>query len=178
MHIPPNMTESEVLKIIDEVVKGLSASFSFGYFDKEDLQQEGRIWAMETLPEYDSSKGASLKTFIYRFVKLRFINLRRNKYQRPIPADITEEKLEKLIKRNAIKRSLLETVDIHDDDKSFESDDIVQQKELFKLIDKKLPVELRSDYRCILEDVRIPKHRREKVLAALREIVNEREKEG
>lgn len=178
MHIPPNMTESEVLRIIDEVVKGLSASFSFGYYDKEDLQQEGRIWAMETLPDYDSSKGASLKTFIYRFVKLRFINLRRNKYQRPIPADITEDKLEKLVQRNAIKRSLLETVDIHDDDKSFESNDIVQQNELFKLIDRKLPVELRSDYRCILEDVRIPKHRREKVLAALREIVNEREKEG
>ena len=177
MHIPPNMTESEVLRIIDEVVKGLSTSFSFGYYDKEDLQQEGRIWAMETLPNYDSSKGASLKTYIYRFIKLRLINLRRNKYQRPIPADITEDKLEKLVQRNAIKRSLLETVDINDEDKSFESDDTVQQKELFKLIDKKLPVELRSDYRCILEDVRIPKHRREKVLAALREIVNEREEE-
>ncbi len=175
MHIPPNMTESEVLRIIDEVVKGLSASFAFAYYDKEDLQQEGRIYAMETLPDYDSTKGASLKTFLYRYVKLRFINIRRNKYQRPIPANISEEKLENLIKRNAVKRSLLETTDIHDDDKAFESSDSAEQNELFKIIDKKLPVELRSDYRCILEDVRIPKHRREKVMQALKEIFNGKE---
>lgn len=74
----------------------------------------------------------------------------------------------------------METAETSDDNNnSFESHDIVQQKELLSLIDRTLPVELRSDYKCILEDVRIPKHRRDRVLEVLKEIIlNEREEEG
>jgi DNA-directed RNA polymerase specialized sigma24 family protein len=174
------MTESEVLSIIDDVVIALSSTFEFGYFDKEDLQQEGRIFALDGLTRWDIKKGASLKTFLYQHVKRRFINLKRNKYQRPVPKDITEDKLERLLKRNDIKRSLMETAESSDEDnKSFEFADAMQQKEMFSLIDRCLPVELRADYRCIMEDVRIPKHRRDRVILALKEILlNEREEEG
>lgn len=175
------MTESEVLAVINDVVISLSSTFEFGYYEREDLQQEGRIFALEGLPRWDITKGASLKTFLYNHVKRRFINLKRNKYQRPVPKDISEDKLERLLKRNDIKRSLMETAESSDDDKnkSFESSDAIQQRELFSLIDRQLPVELRSDYRCILEDVKIPKHRRDRVIVALKEILlNEREEEG
>ena len=73
------MTENEVLSTIDDVVITLSSTFAFGYYDREDLQQEGRIFALEGLPRWDITKGASLKTFLYNHVKRRFINLKRNK---------------------------------------------------------------------------------------------------
>lgn len=173
------MTESEVLSVIDDVVINLSSTFHFGCFEREDLQQEGRILAVKALPKWDVKRGASLRTFLYQAVKRGFINFKRDNYQRPIPKDIPEDKLERLLKRNDAKRSLMETAEPSDDDgKSFESADTIQQRELFSLIDRQLPVELRSDYRCILEDVKIPKHRRDRVILALKEILNEREEEG
>jgi RNA polymerase sigma factor (sigma-70 family) len=180
MHLPTNMLESEVLAIIDEVVKGLAHSFAFGYYDSDDLYQEGRIFAIEALHLYDATRGASLKTFLHNRVKQRFINLRRNKYYRPIPDNISEDKLERLVKRNNIKRSLIDVSDIEEDsiEQFSETTDSIQQKELFKFIDKHLPVELRADYRCILEEVKIPKHRKIKVLEVLREMLNEREEKG
>lgn len=179
MHLPLNMMESEVLAVIDEVVKGLAHSFAFGYYDADDLHQEGRIFAIDALPLYDSSRGASLRTFLHNRVKQRFINLRRNKYYRPIPDNISEDKLERLIKRNSIKRSLVDTSDIEEDsiEQFSKMTDSIQQNELFKFIDKHLPVELRADYRCILEEVKIPKHRKIKVLEVLKEILNDRERE-
>ncbi len=57
----------------------------------------------------------------------------------------------------------------------------MQSKEMLKLIDMKLPVEYRGDYRLLLEDVKLPKSRRLKVLEVLREILYEhitREKAG
>lgn len=173
------MTESEVLSVIDDVVTNLSSTFHFGCYEREDLQQEGRILGIKALPKWDSKRGASLRTFLYQAIKRGFINFKRDHYQRPIPKDISEDKLERLLKRNDAKRSLMETAESSDDDKSFKSEDAIQQKEFLTRIDRELPVELRSDYKCIIEDVRIPKHRRDRVLMALKEILlNDREEEG
>lgn len=173
------MTESEVLSIIDDVVVNLSSTFQFACYEKEDLQQEGRILGLKALPKWKVERGASLRTFLYQAIKRGFINFKRDHYQRPIPKDIPEDKLERLLKRNDAKRSLMETAESSEDDKSFSSHDEVQQKEFLTRIDRELPVELRSDYKCILADVRIPKHRKDKVIAALKEILlYEREEEG
>lgn len=173
------MTESEVLSIIDDVVVNLANTFEFGCYTREDLQQEGRIFAIRVLPRWDIKKGASLRTFLYQHIKRRFINFKRDKYQRPVPKGISEDKLERLLKRNDVKRSLMETAESSEDDQIFSSYDAVHQKEFLTRIDRELPVELRSDYKCILEDVRIPKHRKQKVIEALKEILlHDREEEG
>jgi len=179
MIIPQNHTESEVLVIIDEVVNKLAPGFAFGYYDEDDLKQEGRIFAMEALPRYDSSRGTSLRTFLYNHVRNRYINLKRNKYMRPAPKNMTGEQLEEWKKRNGGKRSLIDTLDISDDRNeppSFESDSFtgnLQNKELLRIIDVYLPVEFRGDYRCFVEDVKLPKGRRLRLLEILKEIIYE-----
>jgi DNA-directed RNA polymerase specialized sigma24 family protein len=179
MQLPSSIkiSESEVLAIIDEVVKVLAPSFKFGYYDIDDLEQEGRILAIDALSRYKSDKGASLKTFLYNHVKKRFINLKRDKHFRPAPKNISEEKLQVWLKKNSCRRSLIDTVDISDNknNPTVEQDQVenIHLKEISSIIDLHLPVEFRADYRCILEDVRIPKSRRIKVLCILKDILNE-----
>jgi DNA-directed RNA polymerase specialized sigma24 family protein len=175
MKLPPNFTEEEVLSVIDEVVLSLAPNFTFAYYDVEDLKQEGRIYAMEALPRYDASYKTTLKTFLYNHVKKRFLNLIRNKYQRTAPKGLSPERLEKWFKKNSVKRSLLDTLDISDErnEKSDNKPDIIfgmANAELFTLIDIHLPVEYRGDYRCLMEDVKIPKVRRDRVIAVIKEI--------
>lgn len=182
------MNEAEVLGVIDDVVNRLAPSFTFGYFDVDDVKQEGRILAMDALPRYDPTRGTSLRTFLYNHVKKRYINLKRDKYMRPAPKNLTGEALEAWMKRNGVKRSLVDTLDISDDrneSSSFSSSDsfvdILQHKELLRVIDLNLPVEHRADYRCLLEDVKLPKNRRLKILEILKEIIHdhfEREETG
>jgi DNA-directed RNA polymerase specialized sigma24 family protein len=179
MIVPTNHTESEVLVIIDEVVNRLAPGFTFGYFDEDDLKQEGRIIAMEALPRYDSSRGASLRTFLHNHVRNRYINLKRNKYMRPAPKNMTGQQLDDWKRRNGGKRSLIDTLDISDDRNeppTFESDSFInglQNKELLRIIDIHLPVEYRGDYRCFVEDVKLSKSRKIRLLEILKEIINE-----
>lgn len=187
LQIPQNLNKDEVLLAIEDVVNRLAPHFTFGSYDVDDLKQEGRILAMEALSRYDPNRGTSLRTFLHNHVRNRYINLKRDRYFRPAPKNLNETQLELWFKRNSGKRSLIDTLDISDDRNepaSVQSESFVnelQQKELFKIIDEYLPVEYRADYLCLLEDAKLPKVRRLKVLEILRSIVNEhftREEEG
>jgi len=187
MNLPLNLSESEVLSIIEDIVNSLAPTFKFGYFDIDDLKQEGRIFAMEALPRYNPNRNASLRTFLQTHVRNRYINLKRNKYMRTAPKNMSEDQLEDWFKRNGNKRALLDTLDISEgrnepvNDSGDSFVDVMQHKEMLRIIDIHLPLEYRGDYRCILEDVKIPKNRRTKVIEILKEIINEhfiREKTG
>lgn len=182
MNLPQEISK-EVLLLIDDIVNRLAPTFTFGYYDEDDLKQEGRIFAMEALPRYNPNRDTSLKTFLYNHVRNRYLNLKRDKYARPAPKNIKDEELEKWLKRNSSKRSLIDTLDISDDRNEPYSPeyDLIQHKEMLRIIDIHLPVEYRGDYRCLIEDVKLPKSRRVKILEVLKEILNEyatREKKG
>ena len=49
MQVPKGLTEEEVLEIISRAVAYLAPSFKFGYFDIEDMKQEGTIFSIEAL---------------------------------------------------------------------------------------------------------------------------------
>lgn len=179
MQIPQNHTEEQVLNTIELVVNSLAPNFTFGYYDVDDLKQEGRISAMDALKLYDSSKGASLRTFLHNHVRNRYINLKRDKYLRPAPKNLSEEELEKWLKKNRVKRSIIDATDIADqqnDYSEYQPDsfvDNIHNAEILRIIDIHLPVEYRADYRCLVEDVKLPKKRRLKIIEILKVIVNE-----
>lgn len=81
MIIPDGYTEPEVLASIERIVKFLSPLFTFGYYDKEDIAQEGRIYGLEALQRYKPGLG-SLDTFLKSHIKNRLLNLRRDKLVR------------------------------------------------------------------------------------------------
>lgn len=80
-------TEEEVLTCIAKAVGSLVASFRFGYYDEDDLRQEGFMFACEALPRFDpnNSKSCGLTSFLRTHVRNRFINLRRDKLHRNSP---------------------------------------------------------------------------------------------
>ena len=91
MELPEGLTEQEVLDIIDKTVAYLSPSFKFGYFDIEDMKQEGVIFCIEALPSFNFKKscqdniGDALLTFLKTHVRWRFLNMRRKSLSRVEP---------------------------------------------------------------------------------------------
>lgn len=174
-----NAGDPEVLKVIEEVAHSLSKVFKFGYYSEEDIQQEAAVFAIQGLNHYDPSRGTTLKTFLTTHVKNRLINLKRDKFSRPIPKDIDTDRLVEWEQRNALKRSLAEPLDISDNRSQAESSvndspvDSLAKQEAIRLINKYLPAELRSDYRRMLDDMKIPKHRRTKIYNIIKEILAE-----
>lgn len=83
MLLPDGYTESQVLAAIEEAVAMLAGNFAFGCYSVEDLAQEGRLWALELLEQgrFDPARG-SLAGFIYRHLRNRYINFKRDKLRR------------------------------------------------------------------------------------------------
>ena len=74
--------EGQVLEVIEKVVGILSNKFRFGYYSIDDLKQEGRLFCLEALSRFDPNKGFTLDNFLYRHVRNRFINFKRDNYKR------------------------------------------------------------------------------------------------
>ena len=146
MVTPPGYTEQGVLDIIDNVVNRLAPAYKFGYYDVEDIKQEGRILAIEVLEKgvYDPTRP--LEAFLYSHLKKRYSNLKRDKFSRlktPCPScpffdpknkvsqcgnqcaafcDKMEcSKWAQWVNRNATKRNLVEPLDIGNVDDEGES---------------------------------------------------------
>jgi len=198
MHIPEGMNETQVLRTIDKAIKNLAQNFKFGYFETEDMMQEGRIFALEALPKFDPSRNCSLEQFIRVIVRNKFISLRRDRMERLEPPcetcshssdDICYlydhksncERWNGWVERNTAKRILTETYDNDDMCTSpanypmdfLDITDSMISQEIIKLMDEKIPLSMKADYRRYLENVKIPKHRRIKVEEEIRRIVNE-----
>lgn len=177
MDIPAGHTESGVLEVIDNVVNSLASQFTFGYFDLDDIKQEGRVIAIKALIKFNPNKGATLKTFLYTEVWNKLYNLRRNKFFRPQPKDIDEKTLEVWLRRNTAKRSLMESSNIEECEYSSHKQtnfiDDIQNEELLKIIDNYLPIEYRSDYLKLISNSKLPKHRRSKIVRLIKEIISE-----
>ena len=75
------MTEEEIVQIINRVVAALAYNFKFGYYDYEDMKQEGFVFAIEALPRYNPDIGP-LENFLRSHVRNRFLNLQRDKLSR------------------------------------------------------------------------------------------------
>lgn len=200
MFIPAGMTEAQVLADIEKVIHEFADSYTFGYYELEDIQQEARMEAIKALPKYDpmdkdGKPTRPLANFLFAHVKNRILNLRRNKYKRTDPpcnlchnnrqAEHTDGKIcRKYIvwkKRNSTKANLTRPLTLdgisEEGEPSIAVDDKVPNSaninELRELINEKLDPAIRLDYLRILAKEKIPKTRREQVEAAIREIINE-----
>lgn len=190
MRIPNNMTENQVMAAIEKIVNILAPNFKFGYYDVEDIKQEARIFGMNVMKHYD--EGRPLENFLYKHIKNRLINLKRDKYCRPKPPCLTcAENIEgcdngqpcarylKWLKRNQAKKHLLAPLDIENISNERESNtriessvlEDVERDELLQLIDIKLPVELRSNYLQMRAGAKLPKGKREEVEQAVLNIL-------
>ena len=191
------MTEKEVIQVIEKTVAYLAPSFKFGYFDTEDMKQEGTIFCLEALPSFNFKKANqeevsdALFSFLKTYVRWRFLNMRRKQLTRVEPPDckcnlckkdsanrLDCKKYSNWVKRNMSKKSLMEPFDVNEvynknASSSRDLEELITSADIYKILDEHIPVEIRADYRRFLEGVSIPKNKKEKLLSEIRLILQE-----
>jgi hypothetical protein len=198
LFVPDGLTEEEVLLAIENAVRRHSRRFTFGYYGRDDIEQEARIMAMEVLPKYVREvegpdgrvRQRALEPFLSTHIHNRLCNLKRNKFRR-IDAPCKSchagvpckgagenycERYSSWKARNDRKASYMEPWSImEDDDRPGPSpvEEIAEREELSSFVGFRVPASLRADYLRMRDGVRIPPARRGAVEGALREILSE-----
>ena len=170
MKIPSNMTEQEVIDVIIKVSKRLSHKFTFGTYDKDDIEQEAFIHGIQGLEKYDEERP--LENFLHVHISNRLHDLRRNKFYAISQNQQPSESIKK-------KRLLLEPINIahvrdHNESSMMYDDNMVNDhtiSDMELLIDLFLDTGMRNDYLKIKQEVYVTKGRREEIFAAIRDIL-------
>jgi RNA polymerase sigma factor (sigma-70 family) len=189
MNLPSGISENEFLSTVSNICNVLAPIYKFGYYDIEDIKQEGFIFAYDVVDKFDPSRG-SLNNFLTTRIKNMLINLRRDKLTRKQSPCLNCQKCEderdklncmKYMKwklRNNAKQNLMECTDYEfdiSDDTPLLSD--MMKKELVQLIDRELPVELRSDYKKLIEGNKLSKCKHIRLVNMIKDILKENDYE-
>lgn len=182
------MTEEQVVATIDNVVNRLARKFVFGYFDKEEIKQYGRLFAWEAMPKYDNKRP--LENFLWTHVHHRLCNLKRNKYERlskPCAKCAARsdkslcDKCEKSQRRNGTKKNLMCTIGIEEtamegESNMYTSGNILEEianRETLQIIDSRISEEARPIYIKLKNGIKISKAERKLLLDEIHDIISE-----
>ena len=181
-----NCSEEE-LSLIQSIAKKIAPKYKFPGYDAEDIEQEAIIIAIKSLQFYKSDRG-SLTTFIWVHLSRRLKNLRRDKYYRPLPSKCENPECShatlcsicsQRLKRNNIKKNIAAPSDVSNlgAEPSYSEqnilDDRIEADEIRRIIDDKLPLDMRADYLKMLDEVYVPKARRLLIEKKIIEILEE-----
>ncbi len=202
MKIPEGKTEAEVLATIEIVVNRLARKYMFGYYDLDDMKQQARLAAWESLGKYDITRP--LENYLWTCVRNSLFNLKRKEYERYDKPCLTcplydahcrvsnsqceayEDKMEcslysGWLTRNSSKKNLMTPIDLgevrdeHENNMSTQdsvSDDICHE-EIFLLLDKCLPTEIRASFIKMRYGIKLPKADRIRVETAIIKVLKE-----
>lgn len=183
----PNKIDDEIIRSMQKVSKSLSYKFVFGYYDIEDIYQECMMECFKALKKYDDSRP--LENFLYSHARNRLINLKRDKFKRSDspckkchsgePCGAEEpgsfcNRYANWIARNNTKANLMTPLDISfvpEESSSNEVNQDMEIQEILLLIDKELPMELRSVYLQMREGISVSKAHRQEVELEVMEIM-------
>ena len=160
MHIPSNLTKEQVVDTIQVVVGRIAPKYTFYGYLVDDLKQEAFIICMEALPRYDEARP--LENFLSVHLSNRLKNFVRDNH---FTKD--EEQIAKVVMPGQLTNEeyLLDTHEEYVED--------LDCKQMSKVLDIKLPAEYRADYLKIINDVYVPKKRKEEVLFIIQYILEE-----
>jgi len=207
MKIPKNMTEKEVLEVIDKVASKLAYKFKFGYHDIEDMKQQGRLFAIQGMDNYDDSRP--LENFLWTHVRNRLFNYKRDNFERPDKpcyscpfydpgrknsvneCEEFEDKQEcdlysGWLSRNSSKKNLMSPIGISEVKNDKEGNmnisssllERLADKELLTLIDQNIPLELRLDYLRLKNGLKLPRPKRDAIIGSIKNILKENNLDG
>ena len=160
MKIPKGMTEQQVIDQINVVVNRISTRYAFHGYEVEDIKQEAFIICMDAMDRYDPSRP--LENFLSVHLSNRLKNfVRDNFYVKG------EEEKKRILKPSSL--SYEDTVP----HQCWDEDDNIDARSIQNIIDIKLPSEYRADYLKIMNDVYVPKKRREEIIDIIKELLDE-----
>lgn len=163
----------ENLEILMRIAKKIAPKYRFPSYDIEDIEQEAIIIGLKAMPFHNATRG-TLSTYLWVHLSNRLKTLKRDRYYRPLPSKCENPSCvptaqcsicEQRINRNTIKKNLAAPVDIDDIQVEPHYGDLsvperLEHEEVRLIIDEHLPMELRSDYLKMLDEVYVPKARR------------------
>lgn len=178
-------TTPKILKLIRSIAHKIAPKYTFGFYEVEDIEQEAIIIALEGLPRYNPELGA-LTTFLYTHINNRLKSFKRDNYYRsrvcpqcgssePSP-DCESCMLYEW--RAETRRNLVETISIdyindqNEKNTHVYPDTSIEDKEIFDIIESKLPLELRTDYFRLKDGATISHSRKTHILEEIRNILN------
>lgn len=182
------LTEQQIIKVIESIINQLAPKYTFGYYTLEDIKQEGFIIAIAALSKFNPKKGVaskkrnSLSDRLYNFLRThiayRYRTLVRDNFERSeLPncnckfckTDKRSEckRYQKFINRNAAKKAIASA--------AYEKVEHIAKEEynseIYGLLNEKLPIELRQDFKRLLDGVKIPNSRKDKIKEILIEVL-------
>ena len=194
--IPQGMSESQLIQIINNIANRLAGKFKFGYHDLEDMKQQARLFAWEGLEHYDGVRP--LENFLWTHVRNRLYNFKRNNFGRPDkPCDSCpffdktffnakgygckayddHEECDLYagwLSRNTAKRNIMNTAQLDLELKGADAIvDLIDQKQIYNLIDNAIPVQHREDWLRFVNNLKLPKVRREAIVEVILQILKD-----
>ena len=160
MKIPKNMTQQEVISKIKLVIDRIAPKYTFNGYDVDDIKQESFIICMDALDRYDQKRP--LENFLSVNLSNRLKNFVRDNYY-------TKSDTEK---RKVLNPSQLS----HDESIIDEPGDLdlnIDTQDFSIIVDKYLPAKYRADYLKMINDVYIPKKRKEELLLVIKNIIKD-----
>ena len=207
-NLPEGFTEQQVLDAIENAVRILAPSFTFGIYALDDIKQEARVMGLEALARYDPRPGPDgrptrpLENFVYIHIRNRLCNLVRKKLRRSdAPCAVCHRAVgnrtehpdgrfcQKYLawkKRNDGKANIMCPLDLEhvadERERSTRVESDVESdasvSEALRLVDEHLPVELRATYLQMRAGQSVPKARRLVVENAVRDILRDATGDG
>ena len=164
MNIPEGKTEQEVIDIIDIVVDRISPRYTFYGYTLDDIKQEAFIICIEALNRYDGIRP--LENFLSVNLSNRLKTFMRDNYF----IGSSNENRKKLVQPAQLdhENSLVDHFD-----PSNEIYDRMNTQDIINAIDDHMPSNMRMDYLKILNDIYIPRQRRNEVLEMISIILEE-----
>lgn len=159
MLIPEGMTEKEVTDQITVVVDRIAPKYTFYGYTANDLKQEAFIICMEALDRYDTSRP--LENFLSVNLSNRLKNFVRDNYF----SSFNEAKA------NIIQPAQLRMEDTLLSNENHTLSNRLDCQEMADIIDNEIDPSFRMDYLKLLNDVYLPKHRRNEVMTVVYSIL-------
>lgn len=161
MKIPKNMSEEETLEKINTVINRIAPRYTFNGYDINDIKQESFIICLDALSRYDEKRP--LENFLSVNLSNRLKNFVRDNFGNS--KDVDKKKISSPLTINELYCSNL----------SYEDDvyEKIQIEEIKDKIDSNLDASLRADYLKFLNNITIPKQRRDHLIEIIKGIINE-----
>jgi DNA-directed RNA polymerase specialized sigma24 family protein len=155
----------EQFTTIQKIAKQLAPRYVFGSYERDDIEQEATIMALDGLKRYDGVRP--LENFLYTHVNNRLKNFKRDNFYR-----ITTGNAERA---QQAKKDLFAASVSNDPIVCVEEDlsNSIDTKEAIEKIDRLLPAKYRADYLKMTAGAKVSKKKKMEIYSLIQGIVGE-----
>ncbi len=164
MKLPENMTEEQVLEVINRVINRIAPKYTFYGYTVDDIKQESYIICIKALERYDNKRP--LENFISINLSNRLKNFVRDNHY--FSGD-SEDRI-KLMQPAQLDH---ENSIVDEENPYVTSYEDIELRDMTDLINEHLPADIRMDYLKMINDVYITKQKRDDIVSTILDILQE-----